>query len=155
MPVYEVIAVDGRFASAQKTMLAEAMTSIHSATTGTPRFLVQVIFREVEVGNFFIGGQTLKFDNIHVQAHIESGCRSETKKLLISQILMSVAAISETDRSAVQIYVEDVPTRQIVEWGQFVPESGDEVSWDRTLREDVRRRTKTVGSTIQKPRRRS
>lgn len=155
MPVYEVIAVDGRFASAQKARLAEAMTSIHSATTGTPRFLVQVIFREVEVGNFFIGGQTLKFDNIHVQAHIESGCRSETKKLLMSQILMSVATISETDRSAVQIYVEDVPTRQIVEWGQFIPESGDEISWDRTLREDVRRRTKAVESPIQKPRRRS
>lgn len=155
MPVYELIAVDGRFASAQKARLAEAMTSIHSATTGTPRFLVQVIFREVEVGNFFIGGQTLKFDNIHVQAHIESGCRSETKKLLMSQILMSVATISETDRSAVQIYVEDVPTRQIVEWGQFIPKSGDEISWDRTLREDVRRRTKAVKSPIQKPRRRS
>lgn len=97
----------------------------------------------------------MKFDNIHVQAHIESGCRSETKKLLMSQILMSVATISETDRSAVQIYVEDVPTRQIVEWGQFIPESGDEISWDRTLREDVRRRTKAVESPIQKPRRRS
>lgn len=153
MPVYEVIAIEGRFSSTQKASLAEAVTSIHSAATGTPRFLVQVIFHEVAVGDYFIGGQTLKFDNIHVQVHIEGGCKIETKNLLISQILMSVAAIGETDRSAVQIYVLDIPARQIVEWGQFVPGSGDESAWDRTLQADVRRRSKAVEGASHKPRR--
>lgn len=154
MPTYVVSAVEGRFAPEQKARLAEAITSVHCSATGAPRFLVQVIFSDIAVGNYFIGGKTLKFDNVLVHGHIEGGRPSEATKLLLAELLYAVALISETDRSAVQIFIVDVPALQVAEWGQVIPKAGDEAAWESTLPDDVRRRTKLVEETDEGLRRR-
>jgi len=144
MPAYTVTSIAGRFSADQKNRLAAAITGVHCTTTGAPPFLVQVIFNEVSPGDYFVGGKPIKFDSIMVHGHIRAGHDSETKSLLISEIMHSAAAISETDRSAIQIYIVEVPANQFAEWGRILPPPGDEAAWGAELPPDVRLRIDAV-----------
>ena len=144
MPYYSVTAITGRFSPDQKARLAEAVTDIHCNVTGAPRFLVTLVFNEVAVGDCFIGGKGLKFDNVLVHGHVEGGYSCEIKKHLVADLLHAVALIGETDRSAVQIYITDVPAQQIAEWGQVLVRVGDETFWEHVLPKDVQHRRELV-----------
>lgn len=146
MPTYVVTASVGRFSADQKSRLAAIITSIHSKITGAPAYLAQVIFHDVPQGNVFIGGKPLKFDCIHVHGHIRAGRGADVKHQLILELLHCTAAIGETDRSCVQVYLSDIPAQQIAEWGHILPKPGEEAQWDATLPDAVKKRIKTLTS---------
>ncbi len=146
MPSYVVTAPVGRFSAAQKSRLAGIITDIHCNITGAPSYLAQVIFNEVLPGNYFVGGKLLKFDNIFVHGHIRAGRSREIKERLILEIMHSAAAIGETDRSCVQVYIVEVPPRQIAEWGQILPNPGEEAAWEAAIPDVVKDRIKALAS---------
>ena len=97
-------------------------------------------------GNYFVSGKLLKFDNIYIHAHIREGRGARIKEKLLLELLHSAAAIGETDRSCVQVYLVDVPARQIAEWGQILPNPGEESAWEEALPDTVKQRIKALAS---------
>jgi phenylpyruvate tautomerase PptA (4-oxalocrotonate tautomerase family) len=62
-----------RITSEQKSKIASEITKIHGQVTGVPGFFAQVIFNEVDPGDWFMGGAPLKHDHIFVYGHIRAG----------------------------------------------------------------------------------
>jgi hypothetical protein len=56
----------------------------------------------------------------------------------------ATAQIAQTDASHVQVYIVDVPARQIAEWGQLLPLPGEEAAWDAAIPQDVKERMKRL-----------
>lgn len=54
--------------------------------------------------------------------------------------MLATAAIAQTRESHVQIYVVDVPARQIAEWGQLLPRPGEEAAWNAAIPAEVKQR---------------
>ena len=95
-------------------------------------------------GNYFLAGRPLKQDNIFVCGEIRAGRDALTKERLILEIMASTAEIAETEVSHVQVYLVDVPARQIAEWGQILPNPGEEAAWDARIPDHVRQRMKAL-----------
>ena len=113
MPTYVVTIPEDRLSFDQKQKLAMKITNIHCATTGAPAYFAQVIFNEVALENYFLAGKPLKQDNIFIHGQIRAGRDVKTKEKLILEIMSSAAAIAETDKSHIQVYIVDVPADQI------------------------------------------
>ena len=138
MPTYVVTAPDGRLSPVQKQDLAARITDIHCSITGAPAYFAQVIFVDVTAGNYFLAGKPLQKDNIFVHGEIRAGRDAMTKEKLIHDIMVSTARITEADVSNIQIYIVDVPARQIAEWGQILPNPGDEAAWDARIPDHIK-----------------
>lgn len=54
--------------------------------------------------------------------------------------MLATAAIAQTRESHVQIYVVDVPARQIAEWGQLLPRPGEVAAWNAAIPAEVEQR---------------
>lgn len=140
MPTYVVTTLEGRLSPSQKRDIAAQITDIHCSTTGAPAYFAQVIFFEVAEGNYFLAGKPLQKDNIFVHGQIRAGRDAMTKEKLILDIMASTATIAETESSNLQVYIVDVPARQIAEWGQILPNPGDEAAWDASIPDHVKKR---------------
>lgn len=140
MPTYVVTIPEDRLSFDQKQKLAMKITDIHCGTTGTPAYFAQVIFNEVELDNYFLAGKPLKQDNIFIHGQIRAGRDVKTKEKLILEIMSSAAAIAETDKSHIQVYIVDVPANQIAEWGQILPNPGEEDAWNSRIPDDIKLR---------------
>jgi phenylpyruvate tautomerase PptA (4-oxalocrotonate tautomerase family) len=144
MPTYVVTAPAGRLSAPQKERLAGRITDIHCQRTGAPAYLAQVIFSDVTPGNYFLGGKPLKDDNIFVHGQIRAGRGPEIKEPLILDLMRATAEVAQTQESHVQVYIVDVPARQIAEWGQLLPLPGEEAAWDAAIPDAVRRRMRAL-----------
>ncbi|NBQ92018.1 MAG: 4-oxalocrotonate tautomerase [Betaproteobacteria bacterium] len=140
MPTYVVTAPAGRLSASQKEQLARRITDIHCAKTGAPAYFAQVLFTDVTPGNYFLGGKPLKDDNIFVHGQIRAGRGPEIKEPLILDLMKATAEIAQTHESHVQVYIVDVPARQIAEWGQLLPLPGEEAAWDAAVPDSVKQR---------------
>ncbi|MFM7506365.1 MAG: tautomerase family protein [Rubrivivax sp.] len=140
MPTYVVTAPAGRLSAPQKERLAGRITDIHCRLTGAPAYLAQVIFSDVAPGNYFLGGKPLQDDNVFVHGQIRAGRGPEIKEPLVLELMRATAEIAQTHESHVQVYIVDVPARQIAEWGQLLPLPGEEAAWQAAIPEAVKRR---------------
>mgnify|MGYP003336218316 CR=1 FL=1 len=50
------------------------------------------------------------------------------------------AAIAEMDRSHVQIYLVELPAKQIAEWGRILPDPDEEAEWIASIPAHVKKR---------------
>lgn len=57
MPTYQVYVNSGKLTVQQKEAVAVAITDAHVASTGAPRYYVQVIVNEVPDENRFVAGR--------------------------------------------------------------------------------------------------
>ena len=144
MPTYVVTAPGGRLSASQKQDLAAHITDIHCSTTGAPAYFAQFIFVDVAAGNYFLAGKPLQKDNIFVHGEIRAGRDAITKEKLILDIMASTARIAETEVSNIQVYIVDVPARQIAEWGQILPNPGDEAVWDARIPDHIKQRMRAL-----------
>ena len=67
MPVFFCTVAEGRLTPHQKAQIAEAITTNYNEETGAPRYLVQVIFNDINPGNHYIGGRLGSADQIWVR----------------------------------------------------------------------------------------
>jgi phenylpyruvate tautomerase PptA (4-oxalocrotonate tautomerase family) len=140
MPTYVVTAPAGRLDPDQKALLARRITDIHCQRTGAPAYFAQVLFTDVPAGNYFLGGKPLMDDNIFVHGQIRAGRGPEIKEPLILDLMRATAEIAHAHESHVQVYIVDVPARQIAEWGQLLPLPGEEAAWDASVPAAVKAR---------------
>jgi phenylpyruvate tautomerase PptA (4-oxalocrotonate tautomerase family) len=134
MPTYFCATLEGRLTAVQKRKIAGEITRVHCEVTGAPSFFAQVIFQEVKPGNYFVGGEPLKHDQLFVYGHIRSGRAAVDKSRMIAMMAKAVgdAASVENSRS-VWVYVAELPPRQMIEFGHLLPEAGDEPAWTAAL----------------------
>lgn len=140
MPTYVVTAPAGRLTATQKDQLAARVTHIHCQLTGAPAYFAQVLFSDVAPGNYYLAGKPLREDNIFVHGQIRAGRSQDLKERLILDLMNATAEIAATHPSHVQVYIVDVPARQIAEWGQLLPLPGEEAAWDAAIPDAVRQR---------------
>ena len=134
MPTYLCASSCDRLTTEQKAKIASEITRIHSEVTGAPSFFAQVIFHEVQLNDWFMGGVPLKHDHIFVYGHIRAGRAAVDKSRMIRLMAEAVVRAAQVEsRRAVWIYVNELPPRQMIEFGHLLPEPGDEPSWTAAL----------------------
>ena len=140
MPTYVVTAITGRLSQEQKSSLAASITKIHCSATGAPAYFAQVLFNDVPEGDYFIGGKPLTGDILFVHGEIRAGRALEIKQRIILNILEDAARITQMEKSHIQIYMADLPAKQIAEWGKILPNPDEETEWFASVPEPVKKR---------------
>jgi phenylpyruvate tautomerase PptA (4-oxalocrotonate tautomerase family) len=145
MPTYVCTIKEGRLSPDQKRRIAGEITRIHCEVTGAPTFFAQVIFEEVKPGNYFMGGVSLAHDQIFVYGRVRAGRSIQDKLKMIKLMAEAVASAAGVSRTAVWIYIAELPARQMMEYGYVLPEPGDEDVWTNALPPEDREFMQAVG----------
>ena len=146
MPTYYCTSIEGRLSAQQKSKIAAEITRIHAEVTGAPTYYAQVIFDDVKLGNYFMGGAPLKHDQVFVYGHIRGGRAAVDKTRMINLMAKAIgAAAGVKDQCSVWVYVGELPARQMIEFGHVLPEAGDEPVWTAALPQADRAFMQSVG----------
>jgi phenylpyruvate tautomerase PptA (4-oxalocrotonate tautomerase family) len=139
MPTYFCTSTNGRLTTEQKSKIAGEITRIHAEVTGAPGFFAQVIFREVKPDDWFIGGAPLTHEHIFVHGHIRAGRAAVDKTRMIKLMAEAVGQAAEVQSGcAIWVYLNELPPRQMIEFGHVLPEPADEAVWTAALPEQDR-----------------
>lgn len=146
MPTYTVLAPAGRLSSEQKRAIAEEVTRTHNEVTGAPAFFAQVLFVDIEDGNWFVGGAALDSNQIYIHGHIRGGRSTEMKRALVLGLRDALASGAGLPASGVWSYIVELPPAHMVEYGHVLPEPGGEAVWLQGLPPEDRARMESFGS---------
>lgn len=128
MPVYRCTVPVGLLRPDQKPLIANEIADIHCGlTSGTPRKFVHVIFEEVAEGNAFAGGGPS--DVSKIVGLIRSGRTQETRCDLIRALTSSWRQITGQSEADIFVALTEVRPKDVMEWGEFLPEDGEEAAW--------------------------
>ena len=144
MPTYVVTTSAGRLSSQQKSDLAASITRIHCSATGAPAYFAQVLFNDVPEGNYFIAGKPLVGDIVFVHGEIRAGRNLDTKQRIILDILEDTARIAQMEKSNIQIYIADLPAKQIAEWGKILPNPDEEAEWFASIPDHIKQKMRDL-----------
>lgn len=144
MPTYVCYAAAGRLTLAQRARIATAITTIHAEEGVAPRYLVQVLFNEVQPDSHFIGGQPAPSGFIWIRADIRSGRTDAQKRAVMERIADEISASAEVGRDDVWIYVSDIPATGVLEFGCVLPPPGQEDTWFASLPKELQTRLKAL-----------
>jgi phenylpyruvate tautomerase PptA (4-oxalocrotonate tautomerase family) len=133
MPTYTVTTPEGCLTNDKRAAIAREITRVHSETTGAPTYFAQVIFNDVAAGRYFVGGRPLRGQQLFVNGQIRAGRTAESKDTLLAQMLAAVAEAAGLPANHVWIYLTDLVPRQMAEFGNVLPEPGDEGKWTEAL----------------------
>jgi phenylpyruvate tautomerase PptA (4-oxalocrotonate tautomerase family) len=138
MPTYLCTIAENQLSQNQKAAIAQAVTRIHCEVAGAPSYFAQVIFQEVKPGDHFIGGAPLDHQTLFVYGTIRAGRTPEIKRALLQKLTAALAEAAGLPPTQVWIYIADLEARQIVEFGQLLPDPGSEAAWTAALPAEVR-----------------
>ena len=138
MPTYVCTTTTGRLNKNQKEQIVHKVTRVHSQEGGNvPEWLVQVIFKEVERGNIYINKRNAE-DQVWIRGDIRAG-RSDAQKTAMAERMMNECAEAiGIDKSYIWVYICDAD--KTAEFGQVLPEPGQEEAWVAKLPKEVRDR---------------
>ena len=138
MPTYVCTTSTGRLNKEQKEQIVQKVTRVHSQEGGNvPEWLVQVIFKEVERGNIYINKRNAD-DQVWIRGDIRAG-RSDAQKTAMAERMMNECAEAiGIDKSYIWVYICDAD--KTAEFGQVLPEPGQEEAWVARLPKEVRDR---------------
>lgn len=145
MPTYIVTAQEGRLDAAQKAAIAEAITRVHNQVTAAPTYFAQVIFKSVTAGDWFMGGAPLAQESLFVHGHIRAGRSAVDRRRLMVQMAGELAQAASMQPHSIWIYIAELPSRAMIEFGHVLPEPGDEPAWTQALPEEDRARMQAIG----------
>jgi phenylpyruvate tautomerase PptA (4-oxalocrotonate tautomerase family) len=145
MPSYIVTCVEGRLSASQKSHIAATISRAHGDSTGAPYYFVQVTLNEVKPGNYFLGGTQLNGDQIFVHGFIRDGRPTEMKDALMARLTSDVALASQMNTNCVWVYLSEIPSNQMVEFGRVLPVHGKEAEWSAALPEVEKARLDGIG----------
>lgn len=146
MPTYICTANEGLLTAEHKRAIAQIVTEAHGEITGAPAFFAQVQFQTVPAGDFFLGGVPLAHDHIFVHGHIRGGRSAVDRKELITRIVTEIGSAIGVPPFAIWVYISELPASAMAEFGQILPEPGDEAAWIDKLPADDRARMQAIGS---------
>jgi len=145
MPTYICAAREGSLTKGQKAEIAELITRVHNEVTGAPRSFVQVLFGDLKPGSQFIGGMRPSADQVWINGDIRAGRSERDKSKLMLDILRGFSRISGVPEADVWVYLNELPPKNMAEFGQVLPEPGGEEAWMAALPQDLRDKLRKMG----------
>lgn len=140
MPTYVFSTEAGRLTQSQRLAIVRSLTTIHAEETGAPRYLVQVVFQDVQPHSLYVGGEAAPAGQVWIRGDIRSGRTAAVKRRMIERILYEVCAATGIAEEEVWVYICDIPADNIAEYGRVLPPPGGEAAWLTTLPEGLRTR---------------
>lgn len=144
MPTYAVHSHRGLISQNQRQEVAELLTTLHAEIAIAPRYLVQVLFHDLNDGAIFLAGQEVKEGHVWVHADIRSGRTQEQKTQLLESITAQVAGVLELSPEHVWVYINEIPGEHMTEYGKLLPKPGDEDKWFASLPQELQERLKSL-----------
>ena len=130
----------------QKFELAKAITKIHAEVTGAEAYFAQVIFKELDLHDFFIGGVLLDEPHIFLNGQIRAGRSEQTKKQLLVELEIAIQSVSRIAGHQIWAYIDEVSPGQMIEYGQILPAVGDDSVWFSTLPAAIQKKLNYLNS---------
>ncbi|GIL40949.1 tautomerase family protein [Roseiterribacter gracilis] len=145
MPTYVVTAAAGRLSQLQKAAIAETITRIHNQVTAAPTYFAQVIFKAIAPDDWFMGGAPLGHESLFVHGHIRAGRSAVDRKKLVTQLASELAKAASMETRSIWVYIAELPSRAMIEFGHVLPEPGDEPAWTDSLPAEDRSWMQKIG----------
>ena len=133
MPTYTVTNSNFNLSPKQQKNLAEGITKVHNQVTGANTYFAQVIFNKTKKNNHFMGGKKVKEPSLFLLGQIRAGRSKKVKDKLILDLKDILVKKSKLDETQIWVYIIDLPSSQMIEYGAVLPESGKESEWFANL----------------------
>ena len=144
MPTYIVKCSNFNLSQKQKNLLANDISNTHSKFTGANTIFAQVIFQKNEKNSHFMGGNLVKTKEIFLNGQIRAGRTSKVKKKLILGLRKILIKNTNLRKENVWVYLEDLLSDQMIEYGEVLPKSGQEKKWFNSLNPSLRVRLRKI-----------
>lgn len=138
MPTYTVTSANIQLSVDRKARIAAGITQAHNEATGAPGYFAQVIFSGLQGDDHFVGGRPNSAPHLFVYGVIRAGRTIEVKRTLISRIVDTVREAAGIGPEDIWVYVQDMDASQMVEFGRFLPQPGEEHEWQDGFSEEKR-----------------
>lgn len=138
MPTYRCTVLRGGAGDARRAEIARAITRAHHEVTGAPAYFAQVIFDPLEPEALFIGGERTAHDHVFVHGLVRDGRSAAARLELVRRLVSDVAAAAGLGARLVWVYLDELPARHMAEFGEVLPEAGDEAAWAERLPRELR-----------------
>ena len=146
MPTYVCSVPAGSLNAAQKILIAQAITRIHSESTGAPQFFVQVIIDENKSVDRFLGGR-LSANHFWIRGDIRAGRTEDQRKTLMVQIVKEVSQIAGISEESIWVYLCNLEPTDMIEYGHVLPAPGNEKAWFERLPQSLQDYLAGLGTT--------
>ena len=144
MPTYFVNLSNIKLKKNVKEKLAKQITKIHNKATGANKYFAQVIFNDTKRGNHFMGGKIVSKSEIFIYGHIRSGRTSKVKSKLIKGLREIIKENTKLKKDNIWVYLLDLRPNQMIEYGEILPQSGDEKNWFKNLPTELKIRLNKI-----------
>ncbi|WP_114638623.1 tautomerase family protein [Polynucleobacter necessarius] len=146
MATYSVYSAGLSLSTHQKYAIAQAITKIHAQVTGVEAYFAQVIFKELDLHDCFIGGVLLEEPHLFLNGQIRSGRSEQTKKQLLVEIEIALQSATKLAGHQIWAYIDEITPSQMIEYGQILPAVGDEKAWFSTLPASIQQKLNYLNS---------
>ena len=133
MPTYTFTNSNFKLNLKQKNEIAKDITKVHNKVTGANTYFAQVIFNKTENSDHFMGGKKIKEPQIFLYSQIRAGRTSKIKEKLILELRDILIKKLKINKSQVWVYILDLLPSQMIEYGEILPEAGNENKWFNSL----------------------
>jgi phenylpyruvate tautomerase PptA (4-oxalocrotonate tautomerase family) len=144
MPIYVCTAALGRLTPIQKAEIAQSITAIYHEVTGSPRYMVQVIFHDVAPGNQYVAGRPAPADQILIRCDTRSGKTSKQRTQMVRRIMQDVGRACGATEEAVTVLLCEIPVANIAEHGRVAPSPEEDDAWFSSLPDATRERLRRL-----------
>ncbi|MBU3550593.1 tautomerase family protein [Polynucleobacter sp. MWH-Berg-3C6] len=146
MATYSIYHAGASLNTYQKFTLAQAITKIHAEVTGAEAYFAQVLFKELDFHDCFIGGALLDEPHIFLSGQIRMGRSEQIKKQLLVEFEIAIQTVSKLSAHQIWAYIDEIPPSQMIEYGQILPTVGDDSVWFSTLPASIQKKLTYLNS---------
>jgi len=146
MATYSVYYAGFSLTTHQKFTLANAITKIHADVTGAEAYFAQVLFRQLDQHDCFIGGVLLDEPHIFLSGQIRNGRSEQMKKQLLVELEVAIQSGTGLPGHQIWTYIDEIVPGQMIEYGQILPAVGDEGIWFSTLPANIQKKLNYISS---------
>ena len=146
MATYSIYFAGFSLKTHQKFSLAQAITKIHADVTGAEAYFAQVIFKELDLHDCFIGGVLLDEPHIFLNGQIRHGRSEQIKKQLLVELEIAIQSVSKLAGHQIWAYIDEIAPNQMIEYGQILPGVGDDGIWFSTLPASIQKKLNYLNS---------
>jgi len=146
MATYSVNYAGFSLATHQKFSIAKAITKIHADVTGAEAYFAQVIFKQLDLHDCFIGGVLLDEPHLFLSGQIRNGRSEQIKKQLLIELEVALQGVIGLSGHQIWAYIDEITPSQMIEYGQILPAVGDDHVWFSTLPISIQKRLRYLNS---------
>jgi len=148
MPTYTIKYSNFNLSQKKKNLIAKDITATHSKFTGANTFFAQVIFQKNEKDSHFMGGKLVKTKEMFLNGQIRSGRSPKVKEQLILGLRKILIKNTALKKDCIWVYLEDLLSDQMIEYGEVLPKSGHEKKWFNSLTPSLRKKLRKLEKKI-------